>query len=136
MSASFSDGAFGKNTAFSDTAFEFGAAAATVVGGHYGGRRKKRHEEDVSHTRAARERLRSDIRLAIDGPEHISATVAAALEPFARAQASDARFVPLDERIDWGRLDSRFAEIDRILSAAIRQAEEDDDDEDWLLLNG
>lgn len=138
MSGAFSDTAFGKNTAFSDAAFAFGTPSPVVVsaGGHFGGRRKKHREEDVSATREDRDELRRTIRAAIDGPEHISEAVAEAMKPFARAQASDARFIPLDARIDWGMLDSRFAEIDRILSAAIRQAEEDDDDEDLLLLNG
>lgn len=136
MSDAFSDTAFGKNTAFSDDAFAFGTAAPVSAGGHFGGRRRKHREEDVSHSLENRNALRRAIRTAIDGPEHVSEAVAEALEPFARAQKTDARLVPLDERIDWGMLDSRFAEIDRILSAAIRQAEEDDDDEDWLLLNG
>ena len=135
MSAAFSDTAFGKNTAFSDAAFAFGNSVVTSTGGHFAGRRRKRKDEDVSHSIFAREKLRADIKRAIDGPEYVSEAVSEALQPFTRAQASDALLVPLVQRIDWDAFGHRIDEIETILTQAIHQAEEDDEDEDFLLLH-
>lgn len=67
MSGAFSDSAFGKDTAFDSTAFEFGGAAPVVVviDTHDGERKHRRHKE----FKEARERLREQIRIAMDGPQ-------------------------------------------------------------------
>lgn len=135
MSAAFSDTAFGKNTAFSDAAFAFGTSVITSTGGHFGGRRRKRRDEDVSHSITAREKLRADIKRAIDGPEYVSEAVLEALQPFTRTQATDSILVPLVQRIDWDAFGNRMDEIESVLTQAIRQGEEDDEDEDLLLLH-
>lgn len=127
--ASFSSSAF-LTDAFSDQAFDFGAPTpvTTTTGGHFGGRRKKHREEDVSHSRQARERLRESIRSAIEGPA--APAVEAALARFARPQATDSQYLPLLDRIDYDSLAGRIAEIEALIATAI----EDDEDEDILLL--
>ena len=131
MSGSFSDTAFGKDTAFSSAAFDFGGAAPVVsVGGHYG---KKRRERDFSEDREARHRLREQIRDAIEGPQ--AAVVQTAISEYIRPQKQDARLLSLDERIDWDKIYRNLEMVEATMLMHIAWAE-DDDDEDLLLLNG
>lgn len=123
MSGAFSDSAFGKDNAFSSGAFDFGTVTpvVTTVGGHFLPRKKRREgpDEHVEKFKAT-QRLREQIRQAIDGP------VPEYIEP----QKPVVWTVPEPE-LDWVGI-SR--ELDR-LERGFREIE-DDDDEDWLLLNG
>lgn len=126
MSGAFADTSFGKDTAFSSGAFSFGTPSPPVVtttGGHFLPEKKKKHnyQERID----ARARLRAQILEAIDGP----APIPDVLEPYVE-QAKP--WMPAASQVDWGRLYRDF----ECAESAINEWLEEDDDEDWLLLNG
>ena len=92
MSASFSDTAFGKDTAFSSSAFEFGGVTPVIVViDTHDGERKRRRDEEFKN---ARERLRDQIRFAIEGPlepltEEYAEPIFKAIEVVDTAQPED-----------------------------------------------
>lgn len=133
--AAFSDGAFGKNTACSASAFDFGGAAVVVVTKGWPGTKKRKTDEAWREERDARDRLKARIRMAMDGPPHVAAAVQDVLSEYIAPQKSDARYVPLDARIRW---DEIYRQLDLVEAQVLMHvaAAEDEDDEDWLLLNG
>ena len=133
--ASFSDSAFGKDTAFSSGAFDFGAGPAptTVTGGHFLPR-KKAKQRDFPEEREAKALLREQVRQAVEGP-HAEA-VQEAIQEYIHPQKSDSRYVPVQDRIDWVKIYRNMELVEAMVLMHIAQAEEDEDDEDFLLLNG
>lgn len=105
--------------------FFFGGAPAVTPGGHFLPRKKRKQEKQAA---SAREKLRAQILEAIDGPPELAAIVAPYVEP----EVPEAPWRAPEYRIDWDRLYRDFNRVERDLLQAI----EDDDDEDWLLLNG
>ena len=136
MSA-FSDTAFGKNTAFSDAAFDFGAGPAPAAsGGHFAGKRKPRRRREMFAAEiSARARLREQIRTALYGPEHIAQATEEAIAEYIAPQKTDSRYLAPEERIRWDLL---YRQLDLVEASVLLHivAAEEEDDEDWLLLNG
>lgn len=102
-------------------------APVTVIDTHDGERKRKRHEEQ----RQARERLREQIRKAIDGPD--APIIAPALERIAQEGVE-----PLHTRVDIGELVAQVELWKAVKEAAFayarREREIDDDDEEVLML--
>lgn len=122
MSGAFADTSFGKDTAYSSAAFSFGSSSVTTTGGHFlPEKRKKRNYQDQIDARA---RLRAQILEAIDGP----APIPDALEPYVER----APWMPPAAQVDWNALYRDFERAESALNDWL----EEDDDEDWLLLNG
>lgn len=122
--AAFSSTAFDTN-AFSTGAFDFGVTV--VIDTHDDGR-----DEYNRKIKEARERLREQIRLAVESPQ--AQAVVSALESIAIPQRTDSLFVPLAERVD---MDKFFAEValqQRLDRVAALRAQQIDDEEAMLLL--
>ena len=122
--AAFDSGAF-LTDAFSVNAYDFGSTppVVVVVDTHDGKRKRDIWKKRIQD----RERLLAQIHEAIDGPN--VQIIEEALEPFARPQISDARLVPIAERIDWDAFRDMFSEIETALMEARRRADDEDDDE-------
>jgi hypothetical protein len=133
LSGSYSDSAY-STSAFSTGAFDFGTAPPPVVtvGGHFAGR-KKRKPHDYADERAAKARLREQIRAALEGPhaEQIEQALSAYISP----QKTDTRYVPVTERVRWERIYDALGTVELLLLSHLQMAEDEEDD-DLLLLNG
>lgn len=92
-------------------------------GGGGGGEYRKRDRE----FKEARDRLRAQIELAIDGPPQLVAD----LEKIAKPQVADSVYVPLVDRIDVEALIARVELMERVRAAA-REREIELDDEEVL----
>ena len=131
MSGAFSDTAFGKDTAFDSNAFEFGVAAIVVIDTHDGERKRRRHKE----FKEARERLRAQIRFAMDGPQ------AEEILPELERIAEPAPWKPIEQRVRFEDLLEEVGLVAQIREAARQRFEtvqswdrEDTEDFEALML--
>ena len=114
--ASFSSGAFDTG-AFDAGAYDFGGApppVIVVIDTHDGERKRRRDEE----FKQARERLREQIRIAIDGPD------APELSPQLEAIAVESK-APLELRVDLDELVNQIALLNAVRQAAQVQHEQE-----------
>ena len=102
---------------------EFFFGRVIVIDTHDGIRKRKRWEDQ----RLARERLREQIRAALDGPQ------ATALAPKLEAKAQSGER-GLEWRVDLDMLVADVVLYGEVLAAAAREAEIDFDDEDVMML--
>jgi hypothetical protein len=132
LSGAFSSSAFDTN-AFSVLAWDFGTTPPPVVvrGGHFG---KKRHEEhrerEFSDELEAKQRLRQQIVEAMDGPH--AEVIEEVLSDYI---APEKAYLPPIQRMQWDKIYRQLDHVEMALLLHLSIAE-DDDDEDWLLLNG
>ena len=118
-------------SAFFGGEFFSGTTPVVTTGGHF--LPKKIKPRDFSPEREARARLREQIREALEGPAR--QTVEAAIKDYVHPQKFDTVYVPLDSRIDWQKIYDNMQLVETTVLMHLQMAE-DDDDEDFLLLNG
>lgn len=144
----------------------FFSATPAVVGGHFAGRKKRKHGNPDAERIAARARLRAQILDALDGPKELRAVVAEVIAPYVEqpirapdaptadppsASPADWAYIgarELPKRIDWARVELDFEFLQMRLRQAIQDdidedalliddsVDDDEDAEDWKLLNG
>lgn len=113
----------------------WGDISPAVTRGWVGPQRKKRSEKRDKDFREAQERLREQIRFALEGPR--AEEVRLELEAIAEPQKADSVYVPLVDRIDVEALIARVElriKIEDAARHAAKMQEIDEDDEEIFSL--
>lgn len=98
-------------------AYQGNSGGAIVIVDTHDGVRKREHYRELIE---AREELREQLRLALEGPQ--ATELAQELEALARPQVADSIYVPLVDRIDY---DALSAEIINDIKARYKEKDEE-----------